>query len=183
MVSKKVRSNKRADVEQSAAMEIRDELLYINQLTKEKAALLNSINKAEKNIKEMLNLCQEINELSSKLGVGTYIDEDIEITTKPKTILKYRGKEILAGFRTVKDNQVHVFVDRADAKLISPSLIKKVKSIRNRLNRELSTKQRESAKLSNMLQQERVVKDRKKIEKSLKDEIKHLKEEAEKMGL
>ncbi len=183
MASKKVRGNKRADVEQSAAMEIRDELLYINQLAKEKAALLNSINKAEKNIKETLNLCQEINELSLKLGVGTYVDQEIEITTKPKTTLKYKGKEILTGFRTVKDNQVHIFVDRADSKLISPSLIKKVKSIRNRLNRELLMKQRESAKLSSMLQQERAVKDRKKIEKSLKDEIKRLKEEAEKMGL
>ncbi|MCL4398966.1 hypothetical protein M1293_00425 [Candidatus Parvarchaeota archaeon] len=177
------KESKRTKIRPSEALDIKESLLSIKRLEEEKASLQEKIERVEKYVKEILNLCQEINEISWKLGIGDYVDGVFKISTKPKTVLEYYGKEVLSGFRAVKDNELHVFVERADSKLISDSLVRKIRAIRNRLKREYALKQKEALKLEKMLQEERVVKDRKKTEKKLKEDIRQLRIKAGRLGI
>ena len=147
----------------------------VAKLQKERYGLEKKISAAEKRINAAVFLCYGIAKAAKKLNIGHYMDTDIEIRSNKSISLKYRGKDILRAKRVFKDDEISNSVQRVAGKAVSDALLQKLKDIHKRLNTELLTERMEQNRLKNMMEMESSVKERKKKEKALKEEIRKLK--------
>ncbi|MCL4399431.1 hypothetical protein M1293_02930 [Candidatus Parvarchaeota archaeon] len=155
----------------------------VNRLQKERNELEKKVVSAERRIDSAASACYDIAKAAKRLGIAYYMDTEVEIHSNGFISLKYHGKEILRAKRSFKDGEAVNSVQKVVGRDISEKLLEKLRQIHKRLNLDVLVKRNEQSRLRKMIEAEMSVKERKKTEKDLREDIRKIKARARELRI
>lgn len=160
---------------------IKGAVARVKRLRDRRDELEEQINHAEAVLRNILHLSHDILLLAKKLGMNKYLNEEMEISPIGDTMISItiRNVQVLVGTMSSQFGGFHLMINKSDPSVLKKEFTRKLEKIKKKLEADLVYE----TKFKRRAEEEKLIVEREKLEKTLDAEVKSLESKAKALGI